>query len=154
MGWPVEMLNVALEGPRIVRSLRSCREEQRPEGERGTDSLLHWRFIPHVRRPRKFLGLCYSGSAHQPAHCLGGGPHWHNVTQNARRAKVGCACKTTGMLGEIECEFGMSPGTSSFPGSAERQGKHRCLPGVPVREGTGKKQGWWCNFMSQETLGE
>ena len=32
----------------MVRRLRSCRKGQRPEGERATDCLLHWRLVPHT----------------------------------------------------------------------------------------------------------
>lgn len=30
-----------------------------------------------------------------------GGTHWHDVTQNVRHAKVGCPCKTPGILGQV-----------------------------------------------------
>ena len=75
----------------------------------------------HVkRRPRKVLVQCLPGSAHQQAPSLHeGGTHWHDVTQNERHAKVGCPCKTTGILAETRCERGMPPGTSSLPGSAK-----------------------------------
>ena len=47
MGWPVEMMDVAMAKPGMVR-LRSCRDGQRAEGERVTDCLLHWRLVPHT----------------------------------------------------------------------------------------------------------
>ena len=114
------------------------------------------------RRPRNVLGQCCPGAAHQPAHSLHeGGTCWHDATQNARQAKIGCPCKTTDILGETGCECGIPSGTSSLPGNAERQGKCRCgftcVPlcrHVPVREGTLGKQGWWPCYMSQGTSGE
>ena len=74
-------------------------------------------FHTHVkRRTGKVLGQCCPRSAQQPAHALPeGGTHWHDMTQNMRRAKVCCICKTTGILGETCLKCGMPPGTSSLP---------------------------------------
>ena len=114
-------------------------------------------FHTHVkRRTGKVLGQCCPRSAQQPAHALPeGGTHWHDMTQNMRRAKVCCICKTTGILGEA-CSVSLA----CLPDSAQRQGKckwvYLCDPiwVMLVREGTEKRQGRWVNCMSQGTSGE
>lgn len=114
------------------------------------------------RRPGRALGQCCPGSAHRPARCLHeGGTHWHDAKHNARCAKLGCPCKTTGTRGETGCERGRRPGISSLLGRAERRGRRRCgctcaslCRSVPVREGRGRKQGRWATCMCQGTSGE
>ena len=55
MGWPVEMMDVAMKRPGMVR-LRSCRGGQRTEGEGVTDCLLHWRLVPHTCEKENWEG--------------------------------------------------------------------------------------------------
>ena len=48
MGWPVEMVDIAMTRPGMVRRLRCCQVGQSPEGERGTDCLLHRSLVLHT----------------------------------------------------------------------------------------------------------
>ena len=98
--WPVEMVDVAMARPRMVRRLRL------PAALETCST--------HVRgRTGKVLGQCCPEqpiSQHIPSLSVA-----HTVTQNVRHAKVSCTCKPTGILGETGCERGMPPGTSSLP---------------------------------------
>ena len=145
MGWPVEMVDIAMTRPGMVRRLRSCQVGQSPEGERGTDCLLHRRLVLHTWEGE--LRMSWDSAVQeQPISQHTTSPRVaHTATQNVRHAKVSCICKTTGILGATGCEHGMPPGTSSvLCGSAEKWGKHRwvyvCdpLPREPVREGARK----------------
>ena len=113
--WPFEIVDVSMARPGMVRRLRSWRVGQRPKGERGTDCLLHWRLVTHTWEGD--LGRSWARAAqekpisqHTPYLRVA-----HTATQNTRRAKVSCTCKTTGILGETGWESGMPPGTSSLP---------------------------------------
>ena len=157
MGWPVEMMDVAMARPGMVR-LWSCRDGQRAEGERVTDCLLHWRLVLHTcekenwESPGPVLPQISPAASTRPPES---GTHWHDMTQNKRRSKVCCICKTTGILGE-SCSVSLA----CLPDSAQRRGKRKwvylCDPiwVMLVREGTEKRQGRWVNCMSQGTSGE
>ena len=163
MSQHVEMVDADTEDLGWLRRLRSCLEGRDLKVKRHRLPAALETCSTHIKRtPGKVLDQCCPGSAHQPARSPHeGGTHWHDATGNARHAKVGCPFKTTGILRETRCERGMAPGTSSLPGSAERRRKCRCwctcvllCRGVPMKEGTGRKQGWWAHCMSQGTSGE
>ena len=50
VGWLVAMVDLAMAGPGMVRRLRSCRDGQKPKGERATDCPLHYRLVLHTRK--------------------------------------------------------------------------------------------------------
>lgn len=109
----MEMLDVAMAGPGVVRRLRSCREGQRPEGGGGTESLLPGALF-HTREKDTQEKSWARGAQDQPVTQHAPSRRstiWHYQTVNVSCAEVGCPCETLGKLAGTGCYNGMPPGS-------------------------------------------